>query len=57
MSVFPIEVKSGEDTWIEVEEDRGRAYYGILGAQESVGTAGKLVTDTLHRRIIIAKSF
>lgn len=49
-------VKSREDTWIELE-DRGRTCYSILGAQESVGTAGKLVTGTLHQRRVITKSF
>lgn len=47
-----VRVKSRENTWIQLEEDRGRAWYSVR-PQEGVGTAGDSVSDTLQRRRVL----
>lgn len=46
-------VKSRENTWIKLEEDRGRACYTILRPQEGVGTAGKSVMTPFGREELL----
>lgn len=49
-------VKSRENTWIKLDEDRGKVCSSVLRPQEGVGPAGKSETDTLQERRATARS-
>lgn len=51
-----VRVRSRENTWIKLEEDRGRVCYSVLRPQDGVGTARKSET-TPCRRGVTARSF